>query len=248
MVHPEPSWLPWQTGNAGWPRGARRPSRPPQALQVTTEARALHVDEGQLVMLEGGSRWSWGAWWSRWSPRPHAWLTLLPLQTRLPRRPGEPLGPHITWFAVLAGISRLSIPAGGSILPWWPWGTSDLLHHQAVSVLGQGPRGTRVPWFPFLALGARVAKASAALNTQLSFLPLRDSNKEMQVSNADTSPAPSILQHLTHLFALDTAQPHDTAGSHIPFQAEFVLLPLVTSGASASPGDLQHSLCSGPLG
>lgn len=58
---------------------------------------------------------------------------------------------------------RLAVPARCSVLPWWPWGTSDLLHHQAISVPCKGPRGSGVARLPFLTLGARVAKSSTAL-------------------------------------------------------------------------------------
>lgn len=58
---------------------------------------------------------------------------------------------------------RLAVPARGSVLPWWPWGAGDLLHHRAISVPRVSPGGSRVTWFSFLALRARVAKSSTAL-------------------------------------------------------------------------------------
>lgn len=61
---------------------------------------------------------------------------------------------------------RLAIPARESILPRWPWGASDLLHHRAISVPREGPGGSRVTWFSFLALRARIAKSSTALGRE----------------------------------------------------------------------------------
>lgn len=153
----------WDTWGAGGPGEATRAS---EGLWVAPEAGPLHVDEGQLVMSEGGSWWPrrpLGPWGSSW-PDPR--VPLLTLGAHISWGPREALGPSFTGFSIFTRVARLTVPSWGTILPWrtwrprWPLCPRNWLHLQALNCRARRTlrpgwarqaSGSRLPLLPLLA-------------------------------------------------------------------------------------------------
>lgn len=117
-VHPEAAWLSRQSWDTRGSRGARETSWASKALQVTTEAGPLHVNESQLVMPEGRSWWPWGPLGSWGSSGPNPRIPLLTLGAHVSWGSREALWSNVTRFSVFPRVTGLPIPSGGTILPW----------------------------------------------------------------------------------------------------------------------------------